>query len=180
LQGKNVTACDAKAAADTICAKLVKMREDTEFDTFWERATTTAEELQLSDPTVPRVRRPPRRIDSGSTPSTFPSPKEYFRKIYFEFLDRFDQKSFYLYLRAEQLVLKAASTGEILDDNLRETCQHFGTDFDHSRLRNQLAVLHDLVSRVNSDRVVAIRRGGTAGPAGPVLAGPLFGRIIYS
>jgi hypothetical protein len=150
LQGKNVTACDAKAAADTICAKLVKMREDTEFDTFWERATTTAEELQLSDPTVPRVRRPPRRIDSGSTPSTFPSPKEYFRKIYFEFLDRFDQKSFYLYLRAEQLVLKAASTGEILDDNLRETCQHFGTDFDHSRLRNQLAVLHDLISRVNS------------------------------
>ena len=158
LQGRKVTACDAKAAADTICAKLVKMREDTEFDTFWERATTTAKELQLSDPTVPRVRRPPRRIDSGTTPSTFPSPKEYFRKIYFEFLDvikgeivkRFDQKSFYLYLRAEQLVLKAASTGENLDDNLRETCQHFGTDFDHLRLRNQLAVLHDLVSQVNS------------------------------
>ena len=34
LQGKNVTACDAKAASDTVCEKLVKMREDTEFDTF--------------------------------------------------------------------------------------------------------------------------------------------------
>ena len=81
LQGKNVTACDAKAASDTVCEKLVKMREDTEFDTFWERATTTAEELQLSDPTVPRERRPPRRVDSGSSPSTFSSPKDYFRKI---------------------------------------------------------------------------------------------------
>ena len=50
------------------------MRADSEFDTFWERATTKAEELQLTDPTVPRVRRPPRRIDSGSSPSTFPSP----------------------------------------------------------------------------------------------------------
>ena len=106
---------------------------------------------------MPRVRRPPRRVDSGSSPSTFSSPKDYFRKIYFEFLDgmkgeiikRFDQKSFYLYLRAEQLVLKAASTGEILGDNLHETCQHFDLDFDQSRLKNQLAVLHDLVSRVN-------------------------------
>ena len=46
-------------------------------------------------------------------------------------------------------MLKAASTGEILDDNLHETCQHFNLDFDQSRLRNQLAVLHDLVGRVN-------------------------------
>ena len=30
-----------------VCEKLVKMRENTELDTFWERATTTAEELQL-------------------------------------------------------------------------------------------------------------------------------------
>ena len=101
LQGKNITACDAKAASDTACEKLVKSREDTEFDIFWERATTTAEELQLSDPTVPRVRRL-RQVDCGSSPSTFPSPKDYFRKIYFKFLDsikgeiakRFDQKSF--------------------------------------------------------------------------------------
>ena len=27
---------------------------------------------------------------------------------------------------------------------------------------------------------MCICRGGAAGPAGPVLAGPLFGRIIYS
>ena len=68
---------------------------------FWECATTKTEELQLTDPTVPRVRRPPRRVDSGSSPSTFPSPKDYFRKIYFEFLDnikgeitkRFDQRT---------------------------------------------------------------------------------------
>ena len=95
-------ACDARAASDTVCEKLVKMREDTEFDTSWKRATTIAKELQLSDSMVPRVCRPPRRVDSGSSPSTFPSP---IRKIYFEFLDgmkgeiakRFDQKSFYLY-----------------------------------------------------------------------------------
>ena len=46
-------------------------------------------------------------------------------------------------------MLKAASTGEILEDNLSETCKHFDQDFDHSRLKYQLAVLHDLVCCVN-------------------------------
>ena len=76
LQGKNVMACDVKAASNIVCEKLVKMREDAEFDALWEHATTKAEELQLNDPILPRVWRPPRRVDSGSSPSTFPSPKD--------------------------------------------------------------------------------------------------------
>ena len=43
LQGKNVTACDVKAASNIVCEKLVKMREDAEFDALWERTTTKAE-----------------------------------------------------------------------------------------------------------------------------------------
>ena len=46
-------------------------------------------------------------------------------------------------------MLKAASTGEVLEDNLSETCKHLDQDFDHSRLKNQLAVLLDLVCHVN-------------------------------
>ena len=156
LQGKKVTAYDAKAASDVVCRKIMKMRADTEFDTFWHNATAKAHELQLSDPTLPRVRRPPRQIDSGSSPSTFSSPKDYFRKIYYEFLDRingeiskrFDQNNFHLYLKAEQLLLKAAS-GKILDGYFDETCKHFDEDFDHLRLKNQLAVLHDVIDTVN-------------------------------
>ena len=123
LQGKNVSACDAKAASNIVCEKLVKTREMREDAEFWERATMKAEELQLNDPILPRVWRPPRQVDSGSSPSTFSSPKEYFRKIYFEFFDNikgeiiwFDRKNFYLHQRAE-LVLKAASTKEILEQS---------------------------------------------------------------
>ena len=54
-----------------------------------------------------------------------------------------------IHSRAEQLLLKAASTGRILDKNFTETCKHFGEDFDHSKLRNQLTVLHDIVGSVN-------------------------------
>ena len=54
-----------------------------------------------------------------------------------------------MYINVEQLLLEAASAGRILDENLKETCKHFGDDFDHLRLKNQLAILHDLVGLVN-------------------------------
>ena len=157
LQGKTVTACDAKAAANVVCEKIVKLRTSAEFDIFWDNATSMAATLGLSDPSLPRVRRPPRRIDSGSSPTTFLSPKDHFRKPYYEFLDTikgeitkwFHQDNFRLYLMAEQLLLKAASTGEVLEKNYSEACQHFSGDFDRSRLKNQLAVLHDVVGKVN-------------------------------
>lgn len=54
-----------------------------------------------------------------------------------------------MYLRVEQLVLKAATTGGVLDYNLSETYKHFDQDFDNSRLKNQLAVLHNFIHHVN-------------------------------
>ena len=156
LQAKDVTASDAKLASEAICENIVCLRSDEEFDSFWEKATTKASELQLSDPVLPRNRRPPRRLDSGSNPCSFSSPKYYYRKIYFEFADnihgelkkRFDQKTFYLYLKAEELLLKAAETGQVLATNLEDVCKHFGEDLDHSRLKNQLSVLSDVVEGV--------------------------------
>ena len=95
---------------------------------------TRAQELQLSEPCVPRTCRPPRRIDSGSNPCTFNSPKEYYKKLYFEVADtihgeiqkRFEQRNFDLYSKAEEMLLTAASTGEVLQDNIDAVVQHFG------------------------------------------------------
>ena len=114
---------------------------------------TRAQELRLSDPCVPRSRRPPRHIDSGSNQCSFNFPKEYYRKIYFEVADtilgeiqrRFERKNYDLYSRAEELLLKAAGSGEMLEDNIEVVLQHFCEDLDRSRLTNQLAVLSDVV-----------------------------------
>lgn len=39
------------------------------------------------NPVLPRQRKVPRRLDSGTTSHEFQSPKEYFRQRYFEMLD---------------------------------------------------------------------------------------------
>ena len=157
LQGENVTATEAKRAAAATCKTIQRFRSDEEFSMFWERTVATAKDLQLSDPSIPRQRRPPRRIDSGSTPSTFNSPKEYYQKVYFEVADtineemkrRFEQKNYELYSKAEELLLSAAGSGVLLQENIDTVMKHFGEDLDHSRLTNQLAVLSDVVTGVN-------------------------------
>ena len=156
LQGSSVTAFDAKSAAGAVCQALLGLRSDSCFDSFWENATAKAQELQLLEPAVPRVRRPPRRLDDGSNPASFSSPKDYYRKLYYEFIDcihgeivgHFEQENYNLYMKAEQLLLKSASTGEISSEYFEEVCKHYGDDFDHSRLRNQLAVVKDIVNSV--------------------------------
>ena len=152
-----MSASDAKLAAESVSKKIMGLRTDEEFDTFWEAAVLKAQQLQISDPVLPRIRRPPKRMDSGSEPVSYPSPKDYFRRIYFEFADnihneitkRFDQEHYHLYLKAEKVLLSAASNEEVPNEDFQNVCAHFGNDFDHSRLKHQLAVLSDAVDGTN-------------------------------
>ena len=131
LQRSSVTAFNAKSAARALCQALLGLRSDSCFDSFWENATAKAQELQLLEPGVPRVRRPPRRLDDGSNPASFSSPKDYYRKLYYEFIDcihgeivgHFEQENYNLYMKAEQLLLKSASTGEISSEYFEEVCK---------------------------------------------------------
>ena len=157
LQGENVSAIEAKKAAAATCQTIQRYRLDEEFSTFWDEAVAKAQELQLMDPRIPRSRRPPKRIDSGSTQCSFNSPKEYYRKMYFEISDtisgemqkRFEQKNYDLYSKAEELLLSAAGSAQVLEGNIETIVRHFGEDLDQSRLKNQLAVLSDAVTGVN-------------------------------
>ena len=92
------------------------------------------------------------------SPYVFSSPKEYYRKIYYEFADsirgELEKDSIRRaitcrYMDAERLLLSAAGTGEVINDNLQKVCEHFGEDFDHSRLKNKLHVLSDLIPECN-------------------------------
>ena len=81
------------------------------------------------------------------------SLKEYYKRAYFEFADtlngelnkRFCQKNFELYIKAKQLLITAATTGEVMMENMKEVCSHFGEDLEGQRLKNQLSVLSDVV-----------------------------------
>ena len=70
-----------------IAASFVKtQRNDTHFNSFYNSCVSDSQDL-TSEPTLPQYRRVPRCINEGSEPHQFNTPKDYFRKQYFEVLD---------------------------------------------------------------------------------------------
>ena len=61
--------------------KLLKGYE--QMTRFFSKVRKDASEL-CEEPVLPRVRRPPKRIDDGAAQHVFPSINEYFRKEYYE------------------------------------------------------------------------------------------------
>lgn len=57
------------------------------FPDLWIKISTGAKALGLDPPTVPVLRKAPRRIESGSTAHIFESPEQYFQMQFFEILD---------------------------------------------------------------------------------------------
>ena len=86
LQGKNTTIQEAIQASKLAVSFLERQRCDAAYDSFYSRIVTDSKDI-TDDPTLPRQRRPPRRIDGGASPHVFDSPKSYFKKQYFEVLD---------------------------------------------------------------------------------------------
>lgn len=76
------------------------------------------------EPSLPRIRKVPRRLDDGSSGHVYSSPKDRYRHVYFEALDlaseevnrRFEQSDikimshFYLKLQMENLYRKFLKT----------------------------------------------------------------------
>ena len=48
-------------------------------------------------------------------------------------------------MKAEQLLITAATTGDVLMETMKEVCGHFGEDLDEQCLKIQLSALSDIV-----------------------------------
>ena len=102
LQAKDTSLQEAKAAINVTQAFYRRQRQEDVFDKFYQNTVALAEALQIGNPTLPRYRKPPRRLDAGSQPHRFSEPKDFFRQQYFaacdlliqELTDHFDQKDF--------------------------------------------------------------------------------------
>ncbi len=117
--------------------------------------TKEAQQLNISSPQLPRYRRAPSRLDEGSQPHCYQSPKDYYRHQYFETLDlllreledRFNhQNGFLAPVLALENLLMNASNGKNIDtefDVVKESCYSSGCDFD--ALQKQLPLLSDMI-----------------------------------
>ena len=78
LQTKNTTIQEALSAAGMAKSFIRRQREDHAFESFYSSCVTASEKL-TEEPSLLRHRRPPKRIDEGSEPHHFNTPKSIFK-----------------------------------------------------------------------------------------------------
>ena len=129
--------------ANLTCQTLERIRDNKCYDLFWERALRLQNDLDVDEPELPRMRKPPRRYEIGSGESDFHnSAKDYFKVHYYEALDlivnliqqRFDQPGYGIYRSLQDLLIKAAHS-EDFSSEFDSVVQFYGSDFDSSSLK---------------------------------------------
>ncbi|XP_076343198.1 zinc finger MYM-type protein 1-like [Tachypleus tridentatus] len=153
LQKTCMSAAQGQQNAKLVAGVLDKVRNDGNFDKIYEKVHRKAMELNISEPQMPRQKRAPKRFQVGTGEPSFPSsPKEFYRRQYFEVLDLainainrcFDQPGFQAYRYMEDLLLKFLRE-EDTSDELKYLADKYGDDLDILSLKAQLPLLNGLL-----------------------------------
>lgn len=100
------------------------IRKDQKFDNIWETTIIAAKDFDLDnqEPEVPRKRKLPKRFDENANTAYFPaSPKEKYRRIYYEVIDqiissidtRFDSETYEILAKMEDFATNKCGFDEI-------------------------------------------------------------------
>ncbi|XP_076347747.1 zinc finger MYM-type protein 1-like [Tachypleus tridentatus] len=159
LQKTCLSAAQGQQNAKLVAGVLVKMSIDGNFDKIYEEVHRKAMELNISEPQMPRQKREPKRFEVGTGEPSFPSsPKEFYRRQYFEVLDlainainrRFDQPGFQVYRHMKDLLKSLRE--EDTSDELKYLVDKYNDDLDILSLKVQLPLLNGLLRSDSEDR----------------------------
>lgn len=156
LQGKDTSIQEAISAVSLAKSFYKRQRTENAFQSFYDDVVITAQKLKIGEPQLPRYRRVPRRLDDGSQPHRYSTPKEYFRHQFFEACDlliseldqRFDQQQLLSpVLTLENLLLEASNGHSYQNhlDSLKISC--YKNDFNSDRLHSQLSLCADMIKQ---------------------------------
>ncbi|KAJ8882869.1 hypothetical protein PR048_014685 [Dryococelus australis] len=131
-------------------------RSDIAFDGVWNEVEQKIKEMDLLKPTLPRMRILPKRLEQAQNPAAehkFESVKQYYRKIYYEFLDNiingiedsFEQPGFEKFLHLEKSLLLAPGS---LNEPILTTISAFGIDM--AKLKQEQEFIAQLIQTPKS------------------------------
>ncbi len=145
LQNKTCSAAEGQQIARLVVDTLLTVRNDESFGLFWQKLISFSQPLDI-EPRLPRHRKVPRKLDTGSTESYYhETPKAYYKQEYFEGVDlaintirdRFEQPGYEIYQNLEKLLLKAA-TGKDFKQEFDFVTTFYHNDLQPDNLQAQL------------------------------------------
>ena len=142
-----------KVIAGKTVVTLQSIRNDESFNNFWEKVNSKVNSLasknDINEPILPRRRKRPGRFEEGQGPYAFDqTPKDMYRKIYFEAFDLLIQCigtrfNYQAYCCLQNLLIKAVNRKDFSSE-LREVITIYGDDFVSRVFRHNLKYLAQL------------------------------------
>lgn len=163
LQSSSITAQEAFMAAAAAKRFLKRQRMESSFEYFYCTVVEESKDLTMP-PILPRQKRIPARIDDGAPNHHFSTPKEHFRKQYYEVHDlltnelerRYEQESFQIFRETEDLLIKSCN-GTVIQ--LSQKFQRlYSEDINFDTLKIQLQMLPDIVHTANEQCHLGIKK----------------------
>ncbi|XP_053968442.1 uncharacterized protein LOC128869864 [Anastrepha ludens] len=88
LQKMNLSVIESYEKVGAVTDVLNASR-DSKFEEIWQKSVQAAEDLEIDEPRIPRQRKIPKRLDTGTTTNVqFKTAKDFFRKSYIEIYDQ--------------------------------------------------------------------------------------------
>lgn len=124
LQAKDTSIQEATLGADLLVTHYESLRSESKFDRFYDDVLEQSSGL-TDEPSLPRYRKMPKRLDDGDAPHRYKTPKERYRHIYYQALElvkgeierRFNQPDFKIIQKLECLLQM-----ESLNHNQMNSC----------------------------------------------------------
>lgn len=148
LQHSALSAAEGQRLVKMTTTTLQSMRSEKMFVLFWQKIVMQTNELDISEPTLLRRRKAPRRYEVGSSSAEVPlsSPVVQYRAIYYETINtviaciriRFQQEGYQTYSKLEQMLALDGQSKEEVD----KIIQFYGSDFQKTTLLTQLHLFH--------------------------------------
>ena len=153
LQHKSMSAAEGQHIAKLTVDVLKSIRQPEQFQLLYQRVLLDQQRFDISPPSLPRKRRPPRQLQIGSTDGNYhTSPEDHYRMLYYEALDlvteaimeRFNQPGYKVYRNLEDLILKTCREQQC-EEELDFVCNFYKSDLDRHQLHAQLPLLLALI-----------------------------------
>ena len=150
LQAKDTTIYEATHGAELLVSHYKSLRIESKFDRFYDDILEQSSGL-TEEPSLPRYRKMPRRLDDGEQPHCYQGPKERYRHIYFEVLElaygeierRFKQPDFHIIQNLESLLIKVANRETVQPEE--SLLNYLEKDIDRDRFIVQLSMVADMI-----------------------------------
>ncbi|KAL5487102.1 hypothetical protein EMCRGX_G019661 [Ephydatia muelleri] len=167
--------------------KLRGLRNENDFELFWQKIEKMRVQFDIDEPLLPRKRKVSQRFETGIAPAEFAtSTKDEYRRVFFECFDlavmsirsRFDQKGFKTFFNVEQLFFKACK-GQNYEEELDFVCNFFTNDFNKIELAAELLTLRTLYgTEIAADEKPSVNSIKTALLALNTMQRKLLGAVV--